>query len=305
MSLLFINEYLNFRNYQISSRMFVDNDRGEDKLKVNIDIDFYKFPCELLAIDTVNNLGAHLQTIDGKLTKTYLDKNGKTLSTQPYSLQSLGTYGHNHEHYAQPDYEKLKKEINNEEGCKIQGFFYVDAVPGSFYISSELFGATVERLKKDNLIKYNMNHKINELSFGENKDYRKILFSFGYKLYTLTHTINKMEKKKNKEQKNFLYYLKIVPTKFISFTKTNVNGFHYTYNSNIDNTSNNIPFVYFKYDLSPITVEYKHSKMTFLTFFINICAILGGVFTVAGIIDAIVHKSVLILLRKAEMNKLA
>ena len=44
--------------------------------------------------------------------------------------------------------------------------------------------------------------------------------------------------------------------------------------------------------------------MTSLTFFINICAILGGVFTVVGIIDSIVHKSVLILLRKAEMDKL-
>ena len=44
--------------------------------------------------------------------------------------------------------------------------------------------------------------------------------------------------------------------------------------------------------------------MSFLTFLINIFAILGGVFTVAGIIDAIIHKSVLLLLRKAEMNKI-
>ena len=113
-----------------------------------------------------------------------------------------------------------------------------------------------------------------------------------------------MAKTQDKVQKNFLYYLKIVPTKFISFSKTNINDFHHTYNSNIDYTSDNIPFVYFKYVLSPITVEYKHSKMTFLTFFINICSILGGVFTVVGIIDSIVHKSVLILLRKAEMDKL-
>ena len=43
----------------------------------------------------------------------------------------------------------------------------------------------------------------------------------------------------------------------------------------------------------------------FLNFLINIFAILGGVFTVTGIIDAIIHKSVVILLRKAEMNKIA
>ena len=65
-----------------------------------------------------------------------------------------------------------------------------------------------------------------------------------------------------------------------------------------------MPILYFKYDLSPITIEYKHTKMSFLTFLINIFAILGGVFTIAGIIDAIIHKSVLVLLRKAEMNKI-
>jgi len=45
--------------------------------------------------------------------------------------------------------------------------------------------------------------------------------------------------------------------------------------------------------------------MKFLTFLINIFAVLGGVFTVAGILDAIIHKSVLALLRKAEMNKIS
>ena len=82
--------------------MFVDNDRGEDKLKANIDVDFYKFPCELLAIDTINNLGAYLQIIDGKLTKTILDKNAKPISNQLYSLHNLGNNRHNHQKYAQP-----------------------------------------------------------------------------------------------------------------------------------------------------------------------------------------------------------
>ena len=58
------------------------------------------------------------------------------------------------------------------------------------------------------------------------------------------------------------------------------------------------------YDLSPITVEYKLYKETIMNFLINVFAILGGVFTVTGIIDAIIHKSVVILLRKADLNKI-
>ena len=54
-----------------------------------------------------------------------------------------------------------------------------------------------------------MSHKINELIFGEDKNYKENLFFFGKKLYTLTQTINKMAKTQDKVQKNFLYYLKI------------------------------------------------------------------------------------------------
>jgi hypothetical protein len=41
-----------------------------------------------------------------------------------------------------------------------------------------------------------------------------------------------------------------------------------------------------------------------LHFIIQICAILGGIFSVTGIIDALIHKSVLAILRKANMGKL-
>ena len=82
------------------------------------------------------------------------------------------------------------------------------------------------------------------------------------------------------------------------------NKYQYTYNSFSDFVYNGIPSIYFKYDLSPITIEYKFTRMKYLTFLINVFAILGGVFTIAGILDAIIHKSVLVLLRKAEMNKI-
>jgi Endoplasmic reticulum vesicle transporter len=48
----------------------------------------------------------------------------------------------------------------------------------------------------------------------------------------------------------------------------------------------------FNYELSPITVQYQQSKENFFEFLVYICAIVGGVFTVAGIIDAVIHRSV-------------
>ena len=48
----------------------------------------------------------------------------------------------------------------------------------------------------------------------------------------------------------------------------------------------------FNYELSPITVKYEQKSENFFDFILYICAIIGGVFTVAGIIDALIHRSV-------------
>jgi len=51
-------------------------------------------------------------------------------------------------------------------------------------------------------------------------------------------------------------------------------------------------------------VTFTQKQEAFLHFLVQLCAILGGVFTVAGIIDGIFHKSIVALLKKAEMGKL-
>ena len=38
-------------------------------------------------------------------------------------------------------------------------------------------------------------------------------------------------------------------------------------------------------------------------FIIQICAIIGGIFSVTGIIDALVHQSIVAILRKAQSGK--
>ena len=274
MILLLINEYSNYKKIYMTTLTYVDKYRGSDQILVNLDIDFYNLPCELLSIEIRNDLGLKVQNIEGNLTKYILDQNHKKIGQKPYALESLGRFGHDHDHIAQPDYELVKRQITAKEGCKLKGEFYIDAVPGSFIISGKAFYPTIERLKREGMDKYNLEHVINDLYFGDNKEI-------------------------------YQYYLKIIPSKYKFINTNEINTYQYTANSFADFTYNNLPSLYFKYDLSPITIEYKYNRMNFLTFLINIFAILGGVFTLAGIIDAIIHKSVLLLLRKAEMNKIA
>jgi len=304
MFLLLMNEYFNYRSYNMTTLMYVDKERGSDKLQVNIDIDFYNLPCELLSMEIRNQLGLNVQNIEGNLTKYVLNTKHEIIGQKPYSLESLGRFGHDHDHIAQPDYELVKTQLKNKEGCKLKGEFFLDAVPGVFIISPKAFSPTIERLRREGLDYINVEHIINDLSFGE-KIHRFKLLGFGFEQYGLMNTLARKKRINEKFPMVYQYYLKIVPTKFSYYNGKTYNKYQYTVNSFSENSIDRSALLFFRYDLSPITVEYKHTKMSFLTFLINVFAILGGVFTVAGIIDAIIHKSVLLLLRKAEMNKIA
>jgi len=290
MALLFINEFINFNTYRTASKMYVDVNRGADKLKVNIDIEIDHIPCDLLAILTADALGEKSIDINGEVTKSRMDKFGKIYDEKKYEIKDV-------------DYNKVKTEMNNDEGCKLKGFFYVDAVPGTFQITSGYYGTIIQRLANERILKFNSQHKIKQISFGEfNKN--EIWSNYGRNIAKLSYQLNNI-KKNDKNAKIHQYYLKIVPTKFLTYSSKEINNYQYTYNYFAENAMYEMPSLYFRYDISPITVEYKQYKETFLNFFINICAIIGGVFTITGIIDSIIHKSVMILLRKAEMNKIA
>ncbi|MCO5559472.1 hypothetical protein L7F22_013072 [Adiantum nelumboides] len=64
-----------------------------------------------------------------------------------------------------------------------------------------------------------------------------------------------------------------------------------------------LPGVFFFYDLSPIKVNFNQRNTPFLHFLTNVCAIVGGVFTVFGIIDAFVYHGHKVIKKKIEIGK--
>jgi len=57
------------------------------------------------------------------------------------------------------------------------------------------------------------------------------------------------------------------------------------------------------YDLSPIMVKFAEHRKSFPHFLTNVCAIIGGVFTVAGIIDSFIYHSLRSIEKKVEIGK--
>ncbi|KAL0384482.1 UNVERIFIED_CONTAM: Endoplasmic reticulum-Golgi intermediate compartment protein 3 [Sesamum radiatum] len=64
------------------------------------------------------------------------------------------------------------------------------------------------------------------------------------------------------------------------------------------------PGVFFFYDLSPIKVTFTEAHTPFLHFLTHICAIVGGIFTVAGIVDSFVYHGQKAIRKKSEIGKL-
>ena len=64
-----------------------------------------------------------------------------------------------------------------------------------------------------------------------------------------------------------------------------------------------MPSIWFRYDLSPVTVKFTQWRESIFHFLVQVCAIIGGVFTVAGIIDSVIHKAAVKIVHKAEIGK--
>lgn len=83
-----------------------------------------------------------------------------------------------------------------------------------------------------------------------------------------------------------------------------IDAYEYTVHSHMYNSEQQlfIPATKFSYDMSPIQIVVTQSSKAFYHFMTTTCAIIGGVFTVAGILDGLFHAGARIA-KKVEIGK--
>ncbi|CAF0806097.1 unnamed protein product [Brachionus calyciflorus] len=190
--------------------------------------------------------------------------------------------------------DTMKTDINNDQGCRMKVSFKVNKVPGNFHVSTH--GSS------DQPENPNMSHHINDLTFGEHVAH---LNSIPDSSFT---SLNGREQNSADPYASHDYIMKIVPTIF-----ENVNGyqlypyqFTYAHREYVPYAHGGYrvpPTIWFRYDLNPITVKYTERRKPIYTFLTTVCAIVGGAFTVAGIIDSIIFTASEVF-KKFEMGKL-
>eukprot|EP00250_Pteridium_aquilinum_P028212 c36775_g1_i1 orf=195-1649(+) len=227
-----------------------------------------------------NSLVAAMEALVAPVAKLALDSGAHNLSSA-----SNGT---------------VKRPAPRAGGCRIEGFVKVKKVPGNLMISARSGSHSFD------VSTMNMTHYVSDFSFGRKLSWKMLkevtrltpqLVSPGdhlpVRVYVSEH-----------ENITHEHYLQVVKTEVISSRgrpESLLEKYDYTVHSNVVQTTD-IPTAKFHYELSPMQVLVKETPKSFAHFITNVCAIIGGVFTVAGILDSVLHGAIR-MVKKVELGK--
>lgn len=184
--------------------------------------------------------------------------------------------------------EKKNPDILSKEGegCRIQGFMMVNKVAGNFHIAmgeTHTRGAGhIHQFHPLTILRYNVSHIIHSLSFGMS--------------YPGQHNPLDGVVKNNPEGTGvYMYYIKVIPTIYRR-NGANLTTNQYSITSQFrpavinGQRQNVLPGLFFIYDISPFQVTVTESYTPIHTFITSVFAILGGVITLATLLDAILYR---------------
>lgn len=183
-------------------------------------------------------------------------------------------------------------------GCRIAGHLQVRKVPGSL----KLVLHSPEHDHKADLI--NASHIVNEFWFGEpltSRDRQHIHPSDLLELDSPTsHLLEHLPFTATQPGHSHVHYLKVV-TKLLKHagSSSDTVAYKYTVHSNkFEAADVHMPSVDFKYDLSPISIVVHQVRTPAYRFLTSTCAIIGGVFTVIGLLESILHHAASKVMKK-------
>ncbi|KAI0357469.1 Sec1-domain-containing protein [Trametes cingulata] len=210
--------------------------------------------------------------------------------------------------------EKLKEQAT--EGCNISGRLRVNKVVGnihlspgrSFRTSSHNLYELVPYLRTDGN-RHDFTHTIHHLAFEGDDEYDNVKAKLGkelkQRLGIAANPLDGTTGRTIKQQYMFQYFLKVVSTQFQTLDGKTVRVAIYRkaathFERDLDKGSQEntptglhvahgnggIPGAFFNYEISPLRIVHAETRQSFAHFITSTCAIVGGVLTVASLIDS-------------------
>jgi len=290
---LFVSELMAFVNVEIVSEMIVDDQvRGGTRMRVDMNITVQGIPCVIVSVDAQDVMGTHTVDMAGGLKKRRLSAQGADLGFLE-GREIRYEYNNQRQEVNKDDMEWLKGMQG--EGCRLEGYLTVNKVPGNVHISAHTTQAIFPHIGLYDPFDLDIRHDIHHFSMDNTRLRSEEMLNDLAKTRSLKGSFTPLDGYKlTKTGKGQFseYYLKVVPTTYVDpADDSELYTFQITADNNLIVTQHQLPAIYFRYDFSPITVRYFQKKETFLHFLVQISAIVGGVFTVAGMIDGAIYRS--------------
>jgi len=319
--ILIVTEFSGYMQLNVIPEISVDKPLSQ-KININFNVTFPYIPCSFIEVDNLDVAGEHQLNPQHDITKTRLDVRGHAITNKKVGLNDLvpkaevkepgcgSCYGAESEEqpccntceevkkaYKKKGWtpnpgqiqqcmsEKLTEEMmqqrDQSEGCNLAGYITVNKVAGNFHIApgrSSQIGSFVHTHDVDFLARnINVSHTIHHLSFG--KPYPGVVNPLDGHVEVDIAGASMVQ-----------YFVKVVPTTYTfldneSLITNQYSVTEHNHHVELTDTPNGVPGMFVLYDMSPITVRYTESRKSFLHFLTNVCAIIGGVITIASIID--------------------
>jgi hypothetical protein len=188
--------------------------------------------------------------------------------------------------------ETTRSESAIQGGCQIYGDLELNKAAGQILVTphktiSSQNGGTDKgvqdfmELIQMAFAQFNITHTINSLSFGHQFPGLSNPLDGSYRRVKDTHGM-------------YQYYVKIVPTVYQTLKGKEIESNQYAVTEHLRHLSpgsgRGMPGLYFNYELSPIQAKFEERRNQggFLRFLTSVCAIVGGSFTMFGIVDGFI-----------------
>ena len=261
MLLLFLIELNISTSERLTQSILVDQDQGAKLLQVNLNITLTELPCALVAFDHLDVLVDYEQGVRGTVTRRRVTKGTDQMVGEGKDTANA---------------QELVEMVETGEACVVEGTLLVAKVPGFLTFT----------VQHQNLLPANMSsalslsHTINHLSFGRLHKHAYINSVFGPGPHTnfapYDHTSHSSQ--------SHMYVSKVIPITYIDESMQDTqHSYHYsmTYKPVPDVRK---PFLTLRYDVETVTVTYTLKTFDWKHFAVHICAVLGGVYVLYGLL---------------------
>lgn len=182
-------------------------------------------------------------------------------------------------------------DAKSTPGCRLTGFIRVKKVAGDFHVSAprqliSMDGHFGYAIPPEILNSYNASHTIHKLAFGP---------SFPGQVNPLSGYTPSGGAGPTMWQ----YHIRVVPTIYEYMYGSRTDSHQYSasdFITSMDGAEGGAgmvhPGVWCKFDFSPIMVRKSETRRSLAAFLTSLCAILGGVYALSGIVDQLFYRAI-------------